>query len=95
MTSLALNGLHIDITIGLHAPDESLWINGIKQNVLFLAKLLMASPHGYRVTLVNTTDVPLTDVLPWDRNVYDTRAFADMKDSLDVVIELRGQIDGE
>src|SRR5579859_6771314 len=95
MTSPALNGLRIGITIGLRAPDESLWINGIKQNALFLAKLLVASPHGYRVTLVNTTDVPLTDALPWDRGVYDTRAFADMKDALDVVIELGGQIDGE
>ncbi|MCA3931148.1 DUF2827 family protein, partial [Burkholderia sp.] len=77
MTSPVLNGLRIGITIGLRAPDESLWINGIKQNALFLAKLLMASPLGYRVTLVNTTDVPLTDALPWDRNVYDTRAFAE------------------
>ena len=46
----------------------------------------MASPRGYRVTLVNTTDVPLTDALPWDRHVFDTRTFDDMKDSLDVVI---------
>lgn len=95
MTSPVLNGLRIGITIGLRAPDESLWINGIKQNALFLAKLLMASPHGYRVTLVNTTDVPLTDALPWDRNVFDTRTFDDMKDSLDVVIELGGQVNGE
>ncbi|MBN3817908.1 DUF2827 domain-containing protein [Paraburkholderia sp. Se-20369] len=93
MTSpVVLNGLRIGITIGLRAPDESLWINGIKQNALFLAKLLMASSHGYRVTLVNTTDVPLTDALPWRRAVYDTRAFADAKDSLDVLIELGGQI---
>ncbi|WP_175991759.1 DUF2827 family protein, partial [Burkholderia stagnalis] len=90
-----LNGLRIGITIGLRAPDESLWINGIKQNALFLAKLLMASSHGYRVTLVNTTDVRLTDALPWSRAVYDTRAFADAKDSLDVLIELGGQISEE
>ncbi|WGS46019.1 DUF2827 domain-containing protein [Burkholderia sp. JSH-S8] len=90
-----LNGLRIGITIGLRAPDESLWINGIKQNALFLAKLLMASSYGYRVTLVNTTDVPLTDALPWSRAVYDTRAFADAKDSLDVLIELGGQISEE
>jgi hypothetical protein len=93
MSSSVLNGLRIGITVGLRVPDESLWINGIKQNALFLAKLLMASPHGYRVTLVNTTDVPLTDVLPWDRTVYDTRAFQDAKDALDVLIELGGQID--
>ncbi|WP_293043063.1 DUF2827 domain-containing protein [Paraburkholderia sp.] len=90
-----LNGLRIGITIGLRAPGESLWINGIKQNALFLAKLLMASPHGHRVTLVNTTDVPLTDALPWDRTAYDTRTFGEVKDALDVLIELGGQINAE
>ncbi|WP_233870163.1 DUF2827 domain-containing protein [Paraburkholderia adhaesiva] len=96
MTSpVELNGLRIGITIGLRTPDESLWINGIKQNALFLAKLLMASSHGYRVTLVNTTDVPLTDALPWNRVVYATRSFSEVKDALDVLIELGGQIDAE
>ncbi|ACR30911.1 DUF2827 domain-containing protein [Burkholderia glumae] len=90
-----LNGLRIGITIGLHEPNESLWINGIKQNALFLAKLLMSSPRAYRVTLVNTTATPLTDALPWDRRRFDTRPFAEAKDSLDVLIELGGQIDGE
>lgn len=96
MTSpIELNGLRIGITIGLRSPDESLWINGIKQNALFLSRLLMASPHGYRVTLVNTTDVPLTDALPWNRAVYATGSFSDVKDALDVLIELGGQIDAE
>lgn len=96
MTSpIELNGLRIGITIGLRSPDESLWINGIKQNALFLARLLMASPHGYRVTLVNTTDVPLTDALPWNRAAYGTGSFSDVKDALDVLIELGGQIDAE
>ena len=54
----------------------------------------MASPRGYRVTLVNTTDVPLTDALPWDRHVFDTRTFDDMKDSLDVVIGFGGRSTG-
>ncbi len=90
-----LNGLRIGITIGLREPNESLWINGIKQNALFLAKLLMKSSRGYRVTMVNTTDVALTDALPWDRRIFDTRSFTTMKDSLDVLIELGGQIDSE
>jgi hypothetical protein len=96
MTSpVELNGLRIGITIGLRAADESLWINGIKQNALFLAKLLMASQHGYRVMLVNTTDVPLTDALPWNRTAYATHSFNEAKDALDVLIELGGQIDAE
>ncbi|MGC6693552.1 DUF2827 family protein, partial [Burkholderia pseudomallei] len=32
---------------------------------------------------------------PWDRRIFDTHSFADVKDSLDVLIELGGQIDGE
>ncbi|KVF25124.1 DUF2827 domain-containing protein [Burkholderia vietnamiensis] len=85
-------GLRIGITIGLFEPNESLWVNGIKQNALYLAKLLMASPCRYRVTLVNTTDIALTDALPWDRTIFETRTFVDAKDSLDVLIELGGQI---
>ncbi|KVW83263.1 DUF2827 domain-containing protein [Burkholderia ubonensis] len=89
------NGMSIGITIGLRSPNESLWVNGIKQNALYLAKLLMHSPRGYRVTLVNTTDVPLTDALPWDRQVFKTRTWHDVKDDLDLLIELGGQIDPE
>lgn len=95
MPSVDLNGLRIGITIGLRESNESLWINGIKQNALFLAKLLMKSSRGYRVTLVNTTDVPLNDALSWDRRIFDTQPFSVMKDALDVLIELGGQIDGE
>ncbi|AOK30900.1 MULTISPECIES: DUF2827 domain-containing protein [Burkholderia] len=94
MSAARFSGWRIGITIGLRAPDESLWINGIKQNALYLAKLLMASPRGHRVTLVNTTEVPITDALPWDRRVFDTRPWSDAQDALDVLIELGGQIGG-
>lgn len=42
-----MRGLKIGITIGIRQPNESLWTNGIKQNALFLAKLLMKSSHGH------------------------------------------------
>ena len=29
-----MKALRIGITIGLRSPDESLWVNGIKQNAL-------------------------------------------------------------
>ena len=90
-----MRGLRIGITIGLREPNESLLINGIKQNALYLARLLMASLRGHRVSLVNTTNVPLTDSLPWDRRMFDTCAFDDIKDDLDVLIELGGQINHE
>ncbi len=46
-------GLRIGITIGLRDAAESLWINGIKQNALYLCKLFQHSPLRHRVTLVN------------------------------------------
>lgn len=86
------HALRIGITIGLQLPDESLWINGIKQNALFLAKLFKSSPLGHEVLLLNTTAVPITDALPWDLAEFPTRSFDEACDNLDVVLELGGQI---
>jgi hypothetical protein len=88
-------GLRIGITIGLHQPDETLWNNGIKQNAVFLAETLRHCPGVASVTLVNTTAVPVTPALPWNLERWPTRAFDEAKESLDVVIELGGQLDGE
>lgn len=88
-------GLKIGITIGLHEPNESLWTNGIKQNALFLAKLFKNSPLGHDVTLLNTTSVEISDQLPWDLNLFSTKAFESACDGLDIVIELGGQISAE
>lgn len=88
-------GLRIGITIGLHAPDESLWINGIKQNALYLAKLFQGSPLRHNVMLVNTTGVPITPSLPWDLERFPVRTFEAVKDDLDVLIELGGQISAD
>ena len=87
--------LRIGITIGLHAPDESLWVNGIKQNALFLAKLFQHSLRRHTVRLVNTTDVDISSALPWDLKTYRTLSFADVKDDLDILVELGGQISSE
>jgi len=88
-------GLRIGITIGLRHANESLWVNGIKQNALYLAKLFQHSPLGHDVVLVNTTDVPITSALPWDLEQFPTCTFEEEKDTLDVLIELGGQISNE
>lgn len=90
MTSLS--GLRIGITIGLHQEAETLWNNGIKQNAVFLAEALKASSLVRSVQLVNTTAVRITPALPWDQKRWPTVTFEDAKDSLDVLIELGGQI---
>lgn len=89
------SNLKIGITIGLHAPDESLWTNGIKQNALFLLLALKAVPQVSSVRLLNTTPVPITAALPWDRAVWPTESFEAANDDLDVLIELGGQISAE
>src|SRR6266571_2422039 len=85
--------LKIGITIGLHHPAETLWNNGIKQNAAFLALALRRCPNVASVRLVNTTAVALDDALPWDPQVWPTVDFDAAKDSVDVLIELGGQID--
>jgi len=93
MTGAMTRGLRIGITIGLHQPDETLWNNGIKQNAAFLADALRRCPNVAEVTLVNTTAIPVGPALPWDLQRWPTADFDAVKDRLDVVIELGGQID--
>ncbi|SAL63019.1 hypothetical protein AWB70_05772 [Caballeronia cordobensis] len=85
--------LRIGITIGLHHAAETLWNNGIKQNAVFLAEALRHCPNVESAVLVNTTNVPITDQLPWDLKRWPTVTFEDAKDNVDVLIELGGQID--
>lgn len=84
--------LNIGITIGMRSADESMWINGIKQNALYLAKLFKQSPLKHAVTLVNTTGIELGAGIPWDHTRFPVCDFEDAKDRLDVLIELGGQI---
>lgn len=92
-----MNGrqLRIGITVGLRDAAESLWLNGIKQNALYLAKLFQGSPYRHHVALLNTTSIALTDEIPWDRTVFPTLPFEEGWQGLDVLIELGGQIDGD
>ncbi|MEJ1171500.1 DUF2827 domain-containing protein [Variovorax sp. CCNWLW235] len=85
--------LRIGITIGLHHEAETLWNNGIKQNAVFLAEALKHCPSVESVVLVNTTAVPITPALPWDQARWPTASFEEAKDSVNVLIELGGQID--
>ncbi|WP_175892801.1 DUF2827 domain-containing protein [Burkholderia cepacia] len=84
--------LRIGITIGLHHEAESLWVNGIKQNALYLMRVFQHSPLRHQVVLVNMTSVAITAKLPWDLERYPVRRFEDVKDNLDVLIELGGQV---
>lgn len=92
MPSPSTTHLRIGITIGLHHEGETLWSNGIKQNAVFLAEALKHCANVATVTLVNTTEVPITSSLPWDLMRWPTTPLAAVKDNLDVLIELGGQV---
>jgi hypothetical protein len=49
--------MKIGITLGLKDNKESIWTNGIKQNVLILVNLLKKSSKNYDVYILNTIDV--------------------------------------
>lgn len=49
--------LKIGITLALKSNDESIWSNGMKQNVLFFADMLMRSKMEYDVYILNTNEL--------------------------------------
>ena len=91
-TTPHLTHLRIGITLGLHQVDESLWLNGIKQNALFMCMVFQAMPRVHSVHLINMTDTPVTAQLPWNIQRWPTVSFDDVKEDLDVLIELGGEI---
>jgi spore maturation protein CgeB len=44
--------MYIGITIGLQTENESIWINGIKMNAIFLMNALQVA--GHKVVLLDT-----------------------------------------
>ena len=90
-----LRPLRIGITIGLHHADESLWTNGIKQNAIFLAKLLAASSTGHEVMLLNTTNVEVNNAKLDENSPVPIIPIDGGWQKLDVMIELGGQISAE
>ena len=85
--------LNIGITICLQYEDESVFINGIKQNAIFLARTFMNSKKNYNVYIVNTSTVKITSKLGWDIEKYKTVQIEDVKDTLDIIFILGGSID--
>lgn len=84
--------LNIGITIYLKSENESVFINGIKQNAIFLAKLFMNSTHNYNVYIVNMSDVKITNQLEWDIDKYKTINYGEIKDKLDIIFPLGGSL---
>jgi hypothetical protein len=77
--------MNIGITVGLNKEYESLWINGIKLNILNLAKVLLQIDN-YNVYILDTSS-SLDDLtkVSWDYNKYKTYKFNEKKYEMDVI----------
>ena len=52
-----MKNLKIGITLSLESLSESIWTNGIRQNVLMFAHLLKQSKNNYQVCILNTKKI--------------------------------------
>lgn len=87
--------INIGITICLQEENESIWINGIKQNAIFLARTLMNSEKNYNVYIVNISHIKISNNLGWDIEKYKTVHIDEVIDKLDLMIMLGGTLNSE
>ena len=83
--------MKIGITLGLKTNDESIWTNGIKQNVLMLVDLLMRSKKKYEVCILNIFDVDFTKKPKYLEGI-DIFFYKDKMMDMDLIISMGGQL---
>ena len=86
--------MHIGITISLQSEMESLWINGIKLNALFLSKALQKT--GHKVTILDTGS-KLKSItqknVRWDLKEFPTEKYTKAANRIDMMIMLGTSFD--
>ena len=83
--------MKIGITLGLKDNKESIWTNGIKQNVLMLVHLLKNSEKNYEVCILNSMNIDLTEK-PLYLDGVDIHYFNDKFLEMDLLIVMGAQI---
>jgi hypothetical protein len=83
--------IKIGITLGLKDNKESIWTNGIKQNVLMLIHMLKNSEKGYEVHLLNTLKADFS-VKPSYLKDIEVGYFDDKYLDMDLIIVMGAQI---
>ena len=80
--------MNIGITISLGSENESLWINGIKLNALYLLKAL--KEIGYNAYLLNASEVkaPYENKVTWDIEQFPIYDYYDKYADTDLMIWL-------
>jgi len=83
--------MKIGITLGLKTNDESIWTNGIKQNVLMLVDILKRSKKNYEVCILNIFDVDFTKK-PKYLDGIDIFFYENKMMEMDLIISMGGQL---
>jgi hypothetical protein len=91
---MEIKKLKIGITLGLKDNKESIWTNGIKQNVLMLTRLLTNSKNNYEIKLLNTVDIDWTEKPSYLKDV-DICTFRDNFMDMDMLIVMGAQISND
>lgn len=88
-----MKNLKIGITLSLKSYSESIWTNGMKQNVLMFAHLLKNSKNNYEVCILNTIKVEGDDT---KKSAYledvDIYFFDDKYLEMDIIFMMGAQI---
>ena len=88
---MEIKKIKIGITIGLKDNKESIWTNGIKQNVLMLTRLLKNSKNNYEIKLLNTIEIDWTEKPNYLKDI-DICTFKDNFMDMDMLIVMGAQI---
>jgi len=83
--------MKIGITLGLKDNKESIWTNGIKQNVLMLVHLLNNSEKKYDVCILNTVKLDFTEKPSYLNNI-DIHYLNDKFMEMDLIIVMGAQV---
>ena len=80
--------MNIGITIHLSTENESIWINGIKLNALYLLKAL--KEIGYNAYILNASEVqaPYEGKITWDINEFPIYDYKEKANDTDLMIWL-------
>ena len=89
-----MKDLKIGITLGLKSNTESIWTNGIKQNVLMLHHLLKKSNNNYQVTILNTIKVDWSTKPQYLKDI-DICYFDEAYEEMDLIIIMGAQAEPE
>jgi hypothetical protein len=89
------NGLRVGITLGPRDSHAGPWRKSIDQGAMFLCLALRQADNVQSAFLVNATDVAPDHGLPWDTRWQPVFSFDEVRDRLDVLIELGGQLDAQ